>query len=77
MNEDLERIGRKLAPQVLRGLADHLERITAACRSQVLLHHGPGGNVRAAKMSILVGLLDTDPPKGAGSVEPTEPTGSS
>lgn len=41
--EDLERIGRRLTPEVLRALADHLDEITTRARSDLQIHHGDGG----------------------------------
>lgn len=43
MTNDLERISRRLAPEVLRALADHLEGITTSARSEVVIHHGLDG----------------------------------
>ena len=65
MTDDLERIGRKLAPAVARALADYLDRIDAPCRSELALHHGPRGVVVAANGKRITTVLDVRPSKGA------------
>ena len=65
---DLERIGRRLAPEVVRALADYLELVDAPCRSEVLLHHGPGGIVGAAEGRRVTKILDVRAPKSVPSI---------
>jgi hypothetical protein len=72
VNQDLERIGRKLAPHVLAALARHLESITEACESEVRFHHAPGGVARRCKTSIITPGLDVAAPLRAES-EPDTP----
>ncbi len=71
MTEDLERIGRKLAPHVITALAKHLESITEACESEVRFHHAPGGVARRLKTSIITPGLDVAAPVRAESLSDT------
>jgi len=67
MTEDLERIGRKLAPDVLRKLADYLESVTAPAQSEMLWHHGPRGIVTRAEGKLFTQFLDARQGKGVES----------
>jgi len=67
VTEDLERIGRRLAPEVLRALADHLDHVTYLAKSEIVLHHGPGGYVRMCRVALTTQVLDVRATKGVES----------
>ena len=67
MTNDLERIGRRLAPEVLRALADHLENVKGLAKSEISLNHGPGGYVRMCRVSLTTQVLDVRSGKGVES----------
>lgn len=69
LDPDLERIGRRLAPEMIRDLADLLEQGVPLSRSVATFYHGLGGKVTS--MERIVALpstsLDSRPPKGVES----------
>jgi len=67
LTEDLERIGRRLAPEVLRALADHLDHVGQPGQSEAVFHHGLGGRVVGMRTSVTTTVLDVRPPKGVAS----------
>lgn len=67
MTDDLERIGRHLEPHVIAALADHLDRVSAACQSVIHLHHAPGGVANRIQTSVIVIGLDVSRPKSVPS----------
>jgi hypothetical protein len=69
MTDDLERIGRKLAPEMIRDLADLLDLAAGPGTSVATFHHGLGGRVTSMQRTVALPntSLDARPPKSVES----------
>lgn len=64
---DAERIARHLAPEVLQKLAEHLDGIEGAARSEIVIHHGPDGIGRGLECHKRLKTVDVRAPQGVPS----------
>jgi len=69
VTEDLERLARHLAPEMIRDLADLLGRLTGPGQSVAIFHHGLGGKVTSMQRNVALPTttLDARPSKGVES----------